>query len=142
MLRPFTILEGRTRVAKGARIGPFVRLVDTEVGEGAEILDHCLLRECVVGPASERRALGPRAPGEPASAPGARVGNFVELKKTSLGEGSKASHLSYLGDADDRVPTSTSAPAPSPATTTASTSTRRGSRRGRSSGATRRSSRR
>jgi bifunctional UDP-N-acetylglucosamine pyrophosphorylase/glucosamine-1-phosphate N-acetyltransferase len=95
---PFTILEGTTAVAQGARIGPFVRLADTRVGPGAQVLDHCLLRECVV----EAGALvGPFAHVRPEShiGPRAKVGNFVELKKTRLGEGSKAPHLSYIGDA-------------------------------------------
>jgi bifunctional UDP-N-acetylglucosamine pyrophosphorylase / glucosamine-1-phosphate N-acetyltransferase len=97
-LRAFTVLEGRTRVAGGAVVGPFVRLVDTEVGPGAQILDHCLLRDCVVG---EGAAVGPFTHVRPESRIGAKakVGNFVELKKTQLGDGSKAPHLSYIGDA-------------------------------------------
>jgi len=98
VLRPFTILEGRTVVRAGAVVGPFVRLVDVEVGPGAQVLDHCLLRESVV---EEGASVGPFAHLRPQSRVGARakVGNFVELKKTHLGEGSKAQHLSYLGDA-------------------------------------------
>jgi bifunctional UDP-N-acetylglucosamine pyrophosphorylase / glucosamine-1-phosphate N-acetyltransferase len=98
VLRPFTMLEGRTSVRAGAVIGPFVRLVDVEVGAGALILDHCLLRQSVVEAGA---SVGPFAHVRPDSriAEGARVGNFVELKKTHLGAGSKAQHLSYLGDA-------------------------------------------
>jgi bifunctional UDP-N-acetylglucosamine pyrophosphorylase/glucosamine-1-phosphate N-acetyltransferase len=98
VLRPFTILEGRTVVRAGAAIGPFVRLVDVDVGAGAQILDHCLLRECVVEAGA---GVGPFTHVRPGSriGAGARVGNFVELKKTHLGERSKAQHLSYLGDA-------------------------------------------
>jgi bifunctional UDP-N-acetylglucosamine pyrophosphorylase/glucosamine-1-phosphate N-acetyltransferase len=98
VLRPFTILEGRTAVRARAVIGPFVRLVDVEVGEGAQILDHCLLRESVVEAGA---SVGPFAHLRPESRVGerAKVGNFVELKKTELGAGSKAQHLSYLGDA-------------------------------------------
>jgi bifunctional UDP-N-acetylglucosamine pyrophosphorylase/glucosamine-1-phosphate N-acetyltransferase len=97
-LRAFTLLEGRTVVRAGARIGPFVRLADTEVGPGAQILDHCLLRECVVEAGA---SVGPFTHIRPESriGAGARVGNFVEMKKADLGQGSKASHLSYLGDA-------------------------------------------
>jgi bifunctional UDP-N-acetylglucosamine pyrophosphorylase/glucosamine-1-phosphate N-acetyltransferase len=96
-LRPFTILEGRTVVRKGASVGPFARVVDSEIGEDAQVLDHCLLRECVVETGA---SVGPFAHLRPESRVGARarVGNFVELKKTHLGEGSKAPHLSYLGD--------------------------------------------
>jgi bifunctional UDP-N-acetylglucosamine pyrophosphorylase/glucosamine-1-phosphate N-acetyltransferase len=98
LLRPFTILEGRTIVRAGACVGPFVRLVDAEVGRDAQVLDHCLLRECVV---EEGASVGPFTHLRPGSRVGvrARVGNFVELKQTQLGEGSKAQHLSYLGDA-------------------------------------------
>jgi bifunctional UDP-N-acetylglucosamine pyrophosphorylase/glucosamine-1-phosphate N-acetyltransferase len=97
-LRPFTFLEGRTVVRAGAVIGPFARLLDAEVGPGAQILDHCLLRQCVV---EARATVGPFTHIRPESriGAGAKVGNFVELKKTHLGEGSKAPHLSYLGDA-------------------------------------------
>jgi bifunctional UDP-N-acetylglucosamine pyrophosphorylase/glucosamine-1-phosphate N-acetyltransferase len=97
-LRPFTILEGRTVVRAGASVGPFARLVDVEVGEAAQVLDHCLLRESVVAAGA---SVGPFSHVRPGSRIGAsaRVGNFVELKKASLGEGAKAQHLSYLGDA-------------------------------------------
>ena len=96
-LRPFTILEGRTVIRKRAVIGPFVRLVDVEVGAEAEILDHCLLRQCLV---EEKATVGPFAHVRPQShiGAGARVGNFVELKKAHLGADSRASHLAYLGD--------------------------------------------
>jgi bifunctional UDP-N-acetylglucosamine pyrophosphorylase/glucosamine-1-phosphate N-acetyltransferase len=97
-IRPCCILEGKTRVESGAVVGPFARLRDAEVRQGAQILDHCLLRECVVEAGA---SVGPFAHIRPQSRVGARakVGNFVELKKTDLGEGSKAPHLSYLGDA-------------------------------------------
>lgn len=98
VLRPFTLLEGRTLVRAGAAVGPFARIVDSEIGARAQVLDHCLLRECRVGAGA---AVGPFAHIRPDTVigEGAKVGNFVELKKTSLGEGSKAPHLSYLGDA-------------------------------------------
>ena len=98
VLKPFTILEGRTIVRVGAVVGPFVRLVDVEVGPGAQVLDHCLLRESVVEAGA---SVGPFSHLRPGSRVGAqaKVGNFVELKKTDLGAGSKAQHLSYLGDA-------------------------------------------
>jgi bifunctional UDP-N-acetylglucosamine pyrophosphorylase/glucosamine-1-phosphate N-acetyltransferase len=98
VIRPFSFLEGRTVVRGGAVVGPFVRLQDAEIGPGAQVLDHCLLRECVVGAGA---TVGPFAHIRPETRVGerAKVGNFVELKKTTLGEGSKAPHLSYIGDA-------------------------------------------
>jgi bifunctional UDP-N-acetylglucosamine pyrophosphorylase/glucosamine-1-phosphate N-acetyltransferase len=97
-VRAFTILEGLTTIRTGASVGPFARLIDVEVGPGAQILDHCVLRQCVVGAGA---TVGPFAHVRPESRIGARarIGNFVELKKTELGEGSKAPHLSYVGDA-------------------------------------------
>jgi bifunctional UDP-N-acetylglucosamine pyrophosphorylase / glucosamine-1-phosphate N-acetyltransferase len=98
VLKPFTILEGRTVVRTGAVVGPFARLVDAEVGSGAQVLDHCLIRESVVEAGA---SVGPFSHIRPESRVGARarVGNFVELKRTHLGDGSKAQHLTYLGDA-------------------------------------------
>jgi bifunctional UDP-N-acetylglucosamine pyrophosphorylase/glucosamine-1-phosphate N-acetyltransferase len=99
VLRPFTLLEGRTHVRSGASLGPFVRIVNSEIGARAQVLDHCLLRDCRVGAGA---VIGPFAHIRPESVIGdrAKVGNFVELKKTHLGEGSKAPHLSYLGDSE------------------------------------------
>lgn len=96
-IRPYTILEGRTVLRQDAVVGPFSRLVDVVVGAGAEIRDHCLLTECRV---DEGAVVGPFAHVRPESHIGARarVGNFVELKKASLGDEAKASHLAYLGD--------------------------------------------
>jgi bifunctional UDP-N-acetylglucosamine pyrophosphorylase/glucosamine-1-phosphate N-acetyltransferase len=98
VIRPFTILAGRTRVAGGASVGPYCQLVDTEVGPGAVVKDHCLLEACAL---EEGAAVGPFSHLRPETRVGrrAKVGNFVELKKTLLAEGSKAPHLSYLGDA-------------------------------------------
>jgi bifunctional UDP-N-acetylglucosamine pyrophosphorylase/glucosamine-1-phosphate N-acetyltransferase len=97
-LRAFTILEGRTKVAAGAVIGPFCRIEDSEIGAGATILDSCLVRNSIIETGA---SVGPFAHIRPESVVGenAKVGNFVELKKTRLGKGSKAPHLSYLGDA-------------------------------------------
>jgi bifunctional UDP-N-acetylglucosamine pyrophosphorylase/glucosamine-1-phosphate N-acetyltransferase len=98
VLKPQTRLEGSCRIGAGAEIGPGSRLRDVVVGPGARVLDHCVLQECRVGAGAQ---VGPFSHIRPGSELGedTRVGNFVELKKTALGPGSKASHLSYLGDA-------------------------------------------
>jgi bifunctional UDP-N-acetylglucosamine pyrophosphorylase/glucosamine-1-phosphate N-acetyltransferase len=98
VVRPFTLLEGRTVVRSGASVGPFARIADSTIGPGAQILDHCVLRDCVVEAGA---SVGPFTHIRPETrvGVGARVGNFVELKKTHLGDGAKAPHLSYLGDA-------------------------------------------
>ena len=98
ILRAFTILEGRSSIAEGAAVGPFCRIENSDLGAGSTILDSCLIRDSKIGAGA---TIGPFAHIRPESVVGenAKVGNFVELKKTSLGAGSKAPHLSYLGDA-------------------------------------------
>jgi bifunctional UDP-N-acetylglucosamine pyrophosphorylase/glucosamine-1-phosphate N-acetyltransferase len=97
-LHPGVVLEGATtigedcvigtgshvsssRLADGVRLKPYCVITESEVQEGAELGPFCHLRPKVV--------IGPRA----------KVGNFVELKKSRLGRGSKANHLAYIGDA-------------------------------------------
>jgi bifunctional UDP-N-acetylglucosamine pyrophosphorylase/glucosamine-1-phosphate N-acetyltransferase len=91
-------LRGRTRVGHGARIEDGSILVDTEVGAHAHVKPYTLAEDAVIGPGA---IIGPFARLRPGAqiGPEAHVGNFVELKKTVLGRGSKANHLSYLGDA-------------------------------------------
>lgn len=98
VLRPGVLLEGRTRVGTGCVIHPGTRIVDSVLGDAVTVLDHCLVSGAHV---AEGAQVGPFAHIRPGTevGRGARVGNFVELKKTRLGDGSKASHLSYLGDA-------------------------------------------
>lgn len=88
---------GRSRIGAGCRVEPGVILKDVQVGREVEIKAYSYLEECVV---KEGAVIGPFARIRPESlvGPKAKVGNFVELKKTRLGEGSKANHLSYLGD--------------------------------------------
>ncbi len=97
-IRPFSLLEGRTVVRAGAVVGPWARLENAAIGRGALVLDHCLLRDCVIEDGAQ---IGPFAHVRPESrvGAGARVGNFVELKKAALGAGAKTPHLSYIGDA-------------------------------------------
>jgi len=91
-------LRGRTRIGHGARIGDGCLLTDTEVGPGAEVKPYTVASEAVIGVHAK---VGPFAHLRPGAELGAdaHVGNFVELKKTRLGKGSKANHLTYLGDA-------------------------------------------
>ena len=91
-------LRGRTRIGAGARIGDGVLLSDTQVAAGAEIKAYTVASEAVVG---RNAKVGPFAHLRPGTVLGedVHVGNFVETKKTTLGRGSKANHLTYLGDA-------------------------------------------
>lgn len=98
VLHPGVTLEGRTRIGAGCTIRAGVRLTDVEVGDQTTILDHSVATSSVIGPGCQ---VGPFAHLRPGSVLGERckVGNFVETKKTVLGAGTKASHLSYIGDA-------------------------------------------
>ena len=93
------VLEGRVRIGRGAAIGPYTVLRNAEIGEGAEVLSHCVVDGARV--ASGAR-IGPFARLRPGTEVGedARIGNFVEVKASRIGAGSKANHLSYLDDAD------------------------------------------
>jgi bifunctional UDP-N-acetylglucosamine pyrophosphorylase/glucosamine-1-phosphate N-acetyltransferase len=99
VIRPGVSLEGRTVVGGGCEIHSGVRIVDSRIGDRVTIHNHSVLTGVTVG---EDASVGPFAHlrGEASVGRRAKVGNFVELKKTALGEGSKAMHLAYLGDAE------------------------------------------
>ncbi|MBT2767038.1 bifunctional UDP-N-acetylglucosamine diphosphorylase/glucosamine-1-phosphate N-acetyltransferase GlmU [Stenotrophomonas sp. ISL-67] len=92
------ILEGTVELGDGVSIGPFTRLKDVKLAAGTVVKPHCDLDGVVSEGAAE---IGPFARLRPGTvlAEGAHVGNFVETKKVRLGVGSKANHLTYLGDA-------------------------------------------
>ncbi len=96
---PDVILEGNCVIGEDCVVRSGSRLAGMVLGRGVEVKDHCVLRDSRIGDNAE---IGPFAHVRPGSIVEAKahVGNFVELKKTRLGKGSKASHLSYLGDAD------------------------------------------
>jgi bifunctional UDP-N-acetylglucosamine pyrophosphorylase/glucosamine-1-phosphate N-acetyltransferase len=98
VIHPNVYLEGRTVIGQGCEIHAGTRIVDSTIGDRVLIRNYCVITESSV---ATNAALGPFAHLRPASTvlDGAHVGNFVELKKTTLGRGSKASHLTYLGDA-------------------------------------------
>lgn len=97
VVRPLTFLEGDTRIGAGCSLGPSTRIADSRVGDGATIEESVVKgarigRDATVGPYTHIRpgtVLGPRA----------KAGSFVEIKGSTVGEGSKVPHLSYVGDA-------------------------------------------
>jgi bifunctional UDP-N-acetylglucosamine pyrophosphorylase/glucosamine-1-phosphate N-acetyltransferase len=97
-IHPNVYLEGRTRIGSNCQIHAGVRIIDSTIDDGAVINNYCVITESHVAAGAQ---LGPFAHVRPQSDIGenAKVGNFTELKKTRLGKGSKAPHLSYLGDA-------------------------------------------
>ena len=92
------VLEGTVELGDGVSIGPFTRLKDVKLGAGTLVRAHCDLDGVVAEGAVQ---IGPYSRLRPGTvlADGVHVGNFVETKKATLGVGSKANHLTYLGDA-------------------------------------------
>jgi bifunctional UDP-N-acetylglucosamine pyrophosphorylase/glucosamine-1-phosphate N-acetyltransferase len=98
IVHPGVSIEGRTTIGAGCEIHSGARIVDSQIGDRVTVFNHCVITnsrlaaDARVGPfAHLRNDADVRA--------NARVGNFVELKKTVLGAGSKSMHLTYLGDA-------------------------------------------
>jgi bifunctional UDP-N-acetylglucosamine pyrophosphorylase/glucosamine-1-phosphate N-acetyltransferase len=82
VIHPFTVVQGASRIAAGAEVGPHAVLRDAVVGEGVLVGPFCYLR-----------------PGTILEA-GAKAGTFVEIKNSLIGERTKVPHLSYIGDAE------------------------------------------
>jgi len=103
IIYPSTFLEGKSKIGKNCEIGPFTRLVNSIVGDDSKVTysvvyDSKIKKGTNVGPFSHIR------PGTEISE-SAKIGSFVEVKKSFIGKGSKVPHLSYIGDAEigDRV---------------------------------------
>jgi bifunctional UDP-N-acetylglucosamine pyrophosphorylase/glucosamine-1-phosphate N-acetyltransferase len=98
VIHPGVTLQGRTTIGERCEIHSGVRLVDTIVGDAVTINNFCVITDTRIAAGAQ---VGPFAHLRPGTSLGekAQVGNFVELKKTTLGPGSKANHLSYVGDA-------------------------------------------
>jgi bifunctional UDP-N-acetylglucosamine pyrophosphorylase/glucosamine-1-phosphate N-acetyltransferase len=97
VIGPNTHLKGRTRIGSDCRIDGSAYLTDAEVGDRVHLKFSVVISESKVG---DEAVIGPFAHLRPGTELAARVhiGNFVETKKAVLGEGTKANHLTYLGD--------------------------------------------
>jgi bifunctional UDP-N-acetylglucosamine pyrophosphorylase/glucosamine-1-phosphate N-acetyltransferase len=97
VILPGTILLGATSIGAGCVVGPGTLLEDTSAGENCT-LNNVQAREAKIGPGCE---IGPWVRLRPGTVLGAglRIGNFVEIKNSEIGDGTKISHLSYIGDA-------------------------------------------
>ena len=98
VLYPFTWLEGETTIGRDCRIGPNSRISDSQLGD-AVTLHFSYAHECkIAGGVS----VGPYVHLRPDTelSAGVKVGNFVEIKNSRVGVGSKLPHLSYIGDTD------------------------------------------
>ena len=98
VLYPFTWIEGETTIGRDCRIGPNSRIADSQLGD-AVTLHFSYAHECTVGAGV---TVGPYVHLRPDTelANGVKVGNFVEIKNSRVGKGSKVPHLSYIGDTD------------------------------------------
>src|SRR5688572_20400677 len=98
VIHPGVVLEGQTRIGSACEIQAHVRIADSVLGDRVTVNNFCLI---VGAQVAQGASVGPFAHLRPETVVGekAKIGNFVELKKTTMGPGSKASHLSYLGDA-------------------------------------------
>ncbi len=98
ILHPGVFIEGRTTIGSGCEIHSGARIVDSQIGDRVTVLNYSVINNSRV---ASDASIGPFAHlrNEVDVGEGARVGNFVEMKKTALGAGSKAGHLAYLGDA-------------------------------------------
>jgi len=98
ILHPGVSIEGHTTIGGGCEIHSGVRIVDSRLADRVTVNNHCVITESTLHPGA---TVGPFAHlrGGAVVSDNARVGNFVEMKKATLGPGSKAMHLAYLGDA-------------------------------------------
>lgn len=99
ILEPFVQVLGRTRIGSDCRIRSFSVVRDSQMADNVLIRPGCIIDQSTIASGAQ---LGPYAHLRPGSeiGEGAHVGNFVETKKTRMGRGAKANHLSYLGDSD------------------------------------------
>jgi len=99
VIEPYVQLQGTTKIGTGCRVRSYSVIRDSEIGDGVLVRPGCVMEGARV---SAGAVLGPYSHLRPGSeiGEGAHVGNFVETKKIKLGKGSKANHLTYLGDAE------------------------------------------
>ena len=99
IIEPYVQLFGKTKIGTGCRIRSYCVIRNSEIGDSVNVRPGCVMEEARV---SSGAIIGPYSHLRPGSeiGEGAHVGNFVETKKIKLGKGSKANHLTYLGDAE------------------------------------------
>jgi bifunctional UDP-N-acetylglucosamine pyrophosphorylase/glucosamine-1-phosphate N-acetyltransferase len=92
------VLEGKVVLGDRVRLGAGCVIRNSEIGADTEVFPHCVIDGALIGPGCN---IGPFARFRPAATlgSGVHIGNFVEVKNSQLGAGSKANHLAYLGDA-------------------------------------------
>jgi len=99
VIEPFVQLRGATRIGSDTRVGSYSVIINCEIGDQVLVQTGCVLEHSTI---RARASMGPYSHLRPGCeiCEEAHVGNFVELKKSRLGKGSKANHLTYLGDSE------------------------------------------
>jgi bifunctional UDP-N-acetylglucosamine pyrophosphorylase/glucosamine-1-phosphate N-acetyltransferase len=99
VIEPYVQLLGGTKIGSNSRVRSYCVIRDSEIGDGVTVRPGSIMEGARIGPGA---IIGPYSHLRPGSeiGEGAHVGNFVETKKIKLGKGSKANHLTYLGDAE------------------------------------------
>lgn len=99
VIEPFVQIIGKTKIGSDCRIRSYSVITNCEIGDNVLINPGCIMEDSIVRGGA---LVGPYSRLRPGSeiGEGAHVGNFVEMKKARLGKGSKANHLTYLGDAE------------------------------------------
>lgn len=97
VLQPFTILQGRCEIGEGSQIGPHAHVIDSRIGAGTELRFCCIDRADI----GSHVTVGPYANVRPGCRirDNVRIGTFVEITRSDIGEDSDVLHLSYIGDA-------------------------------------------
>ena len=92
------VLEGDNKIGNNVKIGANTSIKNTIIGDHVEILSNCVIENAVIG---QHSRIGPFARLRPETvlSSDTHIGNFVEIKKSRIGQGSKVNHLSYIGDA-------------------------------------------
>lgn len=95
---PNTVIRGRSRIAEGCIIGPSSTVENCKIGKNTEVVNSVISDSEF----AENTSVGPFAYVRPGSAIGSdvKIGDFVEIKNSSIGDGTKVSHLTYVGDSD------------------------------------------
>ena len=98
VIEPGVSLRGQTRLGRDCRIGPYSTITDSNLGDSVTVRQSCVITNSQI---DEGTAVGPFAHLRMGAVigGGAKIGNFVEVKKSTIGQGTKAQHLTYLGDA-------------------------------------------
>lgn len=98
VIYPCTFLRGKTVIAENCVIGPSTTVENSEIGEGTEVINSVVTGSKI----ASKTSVGPFAYVRPGSVIGSdvKIGDFVEIKNSAIGDGTKVSHLTYVGDSD------------------------------------------